>query len=147
MTSIDFYILPETGQQARLAFVCRWVHKAYRNGNRVFIAVDNAQQARYLDRLLWEFSADSFLPHDCSDGDATDAPVRIGYGDDCGDFHDCLLNLCSEIPDYFSRFRRLAEVVCQDERVLQQTRQHYGFLQHRGYPINTHKLPAARPAA
>ncbi|NHN39624.1 DNA polymerase III subunit chi [Pseudomaricurvus alcaniphilus] len=144
MTSIDFYVLPHSSMEQRLDFACRWTQKALRNDHSVYVAVDNEKQADYLDRLFWQFSPDSFVPHDCEGKPQLQARVKIGFGDDCGDFHDCLVNLSQQVPGYFSRFQRLAEIVCQEEKVLANTRQHYNFYQHRGYPIETHRLPDKR---
>ena len=144
MTRIDFYVVASSAQEERLAFVCKWVQKAYRAGKKVFIAVDNEKQANYLDNLLWQFEPESFLPHDCEGKPASLAPVKIGFSGDCGDFHDCLVNLCADIPGFFSRFERVAEVVCQEERILEQTRRHYSFYQERHHPIQTHRLSVSQ---
>ena len=147
MTRIDFYIVASATQQERLEFVCRWVQKAWRAGHSIYIAVDNENQAQYLDRLLWQFSPESFLPHDCEGQPSSLAPIKIGHTDECGDFHDCLVNLRTGIPDFFSRFERVAEIVCQEEKILEQTREHYSFYKHRHYPVETHRLAAPQPAA
>lgn len=142
MTRVDFYVLDSSAQSERLAYVCRWVQRAWQAGQSVYIAVDNDKQAAFLDDLLWRFSPESFLPHARvdSDTDLTHTPIAIGYSDNCGHFHQCLVNLCSDIPEFFSRFERVAEVVCQEPRILEQTRQHYGFYKDRHHPINTHKI-------
>lgn len=140
MTQIDFYILPAPAVEQRLVFACRLAQKAFQSGSRVYIAVNDATAAAELDVQLWGFRPESFLPHDVEGGNPLHAPITVGFGADCGDHHDLLINLKDTIPDYFSRFQRLAEVVCQEEQVLASTRQHYGFYRHRGYPINSHKL-------
>ncbi|GAB3093497.1 DNA polymerase III subunit chi [Aestuariicella hydrocarbonica] len=140
MTRIDFYILPDSAVEQRLTFACRLAQKALQAGSNTYIAVNSAGEAAALDKRLWEFRPESFLPHDCEGEPALQSPIAIGFGDDCGDHHDLLINLKATIPEYFSRFERLAEVVCQDEGVLTQTREHYGFYRHRGYPIKSHDL-------
>lgn len=140
MTQIDFYVLSAPAVDQRLVFACRLAQKALQAGSRVFIAVNDAPAAADLDARLWSFRPESFLPHDVEGGSVLHSPVSVGFGADCGDHHDLLINLKDEIPDYFSRFHRLAEVVCQEEQVLASTRLHYGFYRHRGYPINSHTL-------
>jgi DNA polymerase-3 subunit chi len=141
MTRIDFYVLKDDSTEARLLFVCRLVDKAVRQGNRVFINVADWAVAELLDDLLWSFRPESFIPHALANSDeAGDVPVVLSAGVDRVDHHDLLINLASDIPAFFSRFQRLAEVVVQLDPVLESTRQHYGFFKERGYPIETHKL-------
>lgn len=140
MTQIDFYILPAPAVEQRLVFACRLAQKAFHAGSRVYIAVNDEAEAAELNARLWNFRPESFLPHDWEGGNSLQSPISVGFGPNCGDYHELLINLKDAIPDYFSRFQRLAEVVCQDEQVLSCTRQHYGFYRHRGYPINSHNL-------
>ncbi len=143
MTRVDFYVLSEPAEQERLAFACRLAQKAQTLGNRVYIAVNDEQTSKQLDELLWTFRPESFVPHDCEGTPQRQSPVLIGFGEDCGSHHDFLINLKSDIPHYFSRFERLAEIVCQTEDVLSVTREHYAFYRHRGYPINSHNISSA----
>lgn len=144
MTRIDFYVLADSAVEKRQEFACRLTQKAQHIGSSVYIAVDDAAQAKQLDQLLWEFRPESFVPHDCEGQTILQAPVHIGFGDDCGEHHDVLINLKSSIPEYFSRFERLIEIVCQQEDVLTQTRENFTFYRHRGYPIKSHDM---RPQA
>jgi len=66
--------------------------------------------------------------------------VQIGWHAEPGQHHDVLINLAAEIPEYFSRFERVFEVVSQDPAVLNATRSHYKFYQDRGYPLKRHDL-------
>ncbi len=147
MTRIDFYILPETAARERLVFACRLAQRALQAGSQVYLAVDNAEQARELDQLMWDFRPESFLAHDCEGQTRLQAPVAIGFGDDCGNHHDLLINLKQQIPDYFSRFERLAEIVCQDDQILAKTREHFTFYRDRGYPIQSHNLKQSSSGA
>ncbi|MYM62987.1 DNA polymerase III subunit chi [Pseudomaricurvus sp. HS19] len=140
MTRVDFYILPQTDTADRLDFTCRLVQKAQALGSSVYVAVNDQTEAQQLDQLLWSFRPESFIPHDCEGSEERQAPVLIGYGEDCGQHHDLLINLKQQIPAYFSRFQRLAEVVCQQPDVLESTRRNYAFYRDRGYPIHSHNL-------
>ncbi len=140
MTRIDFYVLADSSVESRMEFACRLTQKAQQMGSRVYIAVDDKQQAQQLDQLLWSFRPESFVPHDCEGESALQAPVLVGFGADCSDHHDLLINLKSNIPDYFSRFERLVEIVSQQEQVLTQTREHFTFYRERGYPIQSHDM-------
>ncbi len=154
MTRIDFYVLSASDNDARLAFTCRLVDKAYRQGLRVFIATDNREQTEQLNQLLWNAQPESFTPHDIlpTEPEAVVAtpdeppseqlasPVTIGYGQHCGNHHQLLINLSQQAPDYFSRFERLSEIVIQEPQILDNTRERFKFYRDRGYPIQSHSI-------
>lgn len=143
MTRVDFYILEQDSVEARMLFVCRLIDKAVRRGMRVLVCVANPATAEALDDLLWSFRPESFIPHaiaGSSEAEDPELPVVITAGQDVAHQHELLVNLTSDIPPFFSRFQRLAEVAIQEEKLLQSTREHYSFYKQRGYPIETHKL-------
>ncbi len=145
MTQIDFYILQDTEHQARWHFACRLIEKAYRLDRRILVAVDSQEHAELLDDLLWSFKPESFLPHRLLEAtDAPEAPIEITFGENFdenfGEHRDVLINLSSKVPEHFSRFERLSEVVIQEPEILQATREHFSFYKTRGYPIQHRKL-------
>jgi DNA polymerase-3 subunit chi len=138
MTDIDFYILSAQEPQQRLDFACRLIEKAYRSRCKVFIQLDNQEQAKILDELLWSYRDSSFIPH-CLLGEADneEAPaVTLGYNDGTPDHFDVLVNLAKDIPTTFARYKRVLEIVIQQDEILESTRQHYRHYKERGYPIN-----------
>ena len=139
MTSIDFYILGQTTQQARYDFVCRLVEKVYGEGRQVYLHVPCEEDARLLDDTMWQYKSESFLPHNViGDTEQPQTQIQIGWLDHPDHHYDVLVNLCDPIPTFFSRFERVLEVVIQDEAILEQTRQHYKFYKDRGYEV-THR--------
>jgi DNA polymerase-3 subunit chi len=140
MTRIDFYILPDAEEAARLHFACRLIDKARQHGLRVFVAVRDKDQAQEIDQQLWTFRPESFIPHAIQAEDQGGENVLIGWGEQCDDHHGFLINLSDKVAGYFSRFERLAEIVCQTPDVLKSTREHYGFYRERGYPIQSNDM-------
>jgi len=141
MTRVDFYILPHDSGDERDLFACRLIEKAFHRGHRIYIHTPDADETARLDRLLWSFRPDSFLPHQSlgSTPGQTES-IEIGHGDDPDHHHDLLINLTTDIPAFFSRFERVAEVVIQQPEALKQSRQRSSFYRDRGYPLNTHDL-------
>jgi DNA polymerase-3 subunit chi len=137
MTSIDFYLLSDSGADAVDRIACRLTEKAYRLGHRIFLFTGDREKAEQLDQLLWTFSQGSFVPHEIA---GSDAPVCIGYQEPPEDFADVLVNLAGEIPGFFSRFDRVAEVVGATEEAKQGGRERYRFYRNRGYTLDTHEL-------
>lgn len=142
MTRIDFYILGADNPAERRLFACRLTEKALTQGHRVYLHVADEQAAGELDQLLWTFRQGSFVPHErigAPDADL-DTPVHIGWGDDPGPHDDVLVNLTGEVPLFFSRFQRVAEVIAGDEPDKAAGRDRFRFYRDRGYELNTHNL-------
>lgn len=139
MTRVDFYVLPAPAPASRLAFAARLTDKAFQQGHRVYLHTPDEGSARELDELLWSFRTTSFIPHALIDSDEN-AQVCIGWRDTPGRHDDLLINLDLNVPAFFSRFARVAEVVCQHQPVLDATRTSYKFYQDRGYQLDTHRL-------
>ena len=116
MTRINFYISPNKAVESNLQLACRIAEKAYGKQNKVYIHANSAEQAKRLDDLLWVFRQGSFVPH-CQSNDENQqgAAVVIGYNG-LPDMHpDVLINLADEVPNFFTRFERVAEIVSGDE--------------------------------
>ncbi len=139
MTRVGFYVIQASGSQQRLQVAARLADKAFQRGHRVYINAADEQQAGELDQLLWSFRPASFLPH-ALHGRENDEPVTIGWGQDPETHDDLLINLQLEIPRFFSRFRRVAEVVTQDSDSLEALRKSWLFYRDRGYKLDKHDL-------
>jgi DNA polymerase-3 subunit chi len=139
MTRVDFYVVKEAGEDARLRVAARLADKAVQQGHRVFIHTDTEAQARTLDQTLWSFRDHSFLPHALASDDL-DETVLIGWGQTPERHDDVLINLSLDIAPFFSRFQRLAEVVTQDEASLASLREAWRYYRDRGYPLHKHDL-------
>ncbi|MGH8398003.1 MAG: DNA polymerase III subunit chi [Gammaproteobacteria bacterium] len=139
MTQIDYYILPDTTPRGRTLFTCKLAEKAFGLGHRSFVHLASEIEARELDDLMWTFRDRSFLPH-CLAGQETPAPICLGFGQEpAKDFH-LLINLSSEVPRFFSRFERVAEVLDADAQIRDLGRERFRYYKDRGYPLETHKL-------
>lgn len=141
MTQVDFYIMPGESAENRLRFACRLTDKAYRLGNRVFIHTESAQQTRLLDDLLWTFQQNSFVPHSVyQDAGEAPAPVLLAHDAEPDASSQVLINLAAEVPLFFSRFERVAELVDETAEVRRSGRSRYTFYKERGYPLRTHEI-------
>ncbi|MBN1237941.1 MAG: DNA polymerase III subunit chi [Gammaproteobacteria bacterium] len=148
MTSIDFYILRSTSDDARLELACRIAEKAMLREQHVFICPASQAEARRLDELLWTFSQGSFVPHrvvTSEEQEQPPEPVLIGHGaapmkEPLTDRWDVLINLSSDVPEFFSRYTRVAEVVDSEEQRRERGRERYRYYRDRGYTLNTHQV-------
>ncbi len=143
MTQVDFYILNDSQPGALPLFTCRLTEKAYMQGHQVYIHAASDGQLRHLDELLWTFRDGSFLPHKIHDpesGNAGEQPILLGRAVEPEGPGDVLLNLAEEVPVFFSRFNRVAELVGGDDSQIAAARNRYRFYKDRGYTLNTHNL-------
>lgn len=144
MTQVDFYILESDSDDARLRLACRIVDEATETDQHVFINATSDVDAQKLDELLWTFSQGSFIPHRIV-RDGADAvplePVTIGLNRaPLGERWDLMINLAADVPEFFSRYRRVAEVVDGNAIRRAQSRDRYRFYRDRGYTLNTHQV-------
>ena len=140
MTQVDFYILEESGPRSRMLFACKLAEKVAGMGHRVFVQAESEGAARELDELMWTYHDRSFLPHCLAVDPDTEATVHIGPGAEPATGFHLLINLGQEVPGFFSRFERVAEVVDGDESRKAQGRERFRFYKDRGYPLKTNPI-------
>lgn len=141
MTRVDFYVPTTPGRGDRFGLACRLAEKAWGQGHRVLVHCASAEDAQRMDRLLWVFRDQSFVPHGrLGQVDAALTPVLIAPPGEAGDEHDVLINLAPDVPLFFSRFDRVVEPVEADQAARDASRSRYTFYRDRGYQPTTHRL-------
>jgi len=137
MTRVDFYF----NAPGKLEVLSRLVVKATAAGKRVLIYTQDAALARQVDQYLWSAQALSFIPHlPCQHAKAASTPLLIGMDADRIASHDVLINLDAAVPECFSRFERVLEIVTDEPGDLELSRQHYRHFKQKGYSLDTHDL-------
>lgn len=143
MTRIDFYILAESNDTARLRVAARIAEKAMLQNQHVYINATDAEESQRLDELLWTFSQGSFVPHRIvSDADtaAGHEPVLIGTAIEIREPCEVMINLATTIPDFFSRYERVAEIVDAEDGRRSAGRSRYKYYRDRGYELTSHNI-------
>jgi DNA polymerase-3 subunit chi len=144
VTRIDFYILNRPTTDACQIYACRLAEKAVGQNTDVLINVPSAADAARLDELLWTFSQGSFLPHRLlTDTAREDQGERVLIG--CGTVPeagpwDLLINLTDELPEFFSQFQRVAELIGITEDSKAAGRERFRYYRDRGYDLHTHQI-------
>ena len=157
MTKIDFYITSINTLDDYWHFACRLTEKAFRKQCDVYLHTANEEHMAAVDKLLWTFRPNSFLPH-CSEISAemsnkanednskidsaasATGEILVACSGDPRDHHDVLVNLTEQTPECFSRFTRVAEVVMGTDEAKAKSRQRYKYYRDRGYPLEVHNL-------
>lgn len=138
---VDFYLLASVDPQAQGLLACRLLEKAYHKGHKVYVHCANQIAAEQLDELLWTFKDDSFIPHHLQ-GEGPEPPpaVQIGFEKEPRGFNDILLNLSPEIPEFFTRFKRVMEIVPNLELEKEKSRERYKAYRARGCALSVHEM-------
>ncbi len=149
MTRIDFYSLEPDSPGDRFLLTCRLAERARTEGLRVLIHCPDAESASRLDRLLWTYRQESFLPHGLVDPanptlDLNLTPVLISRDGSPETEEQVLINLAPEVPAFFSRFERVCEPVDQDPGFKSAGRERFRYYRDRGYPLEHHQIRLQR---
>ena len=142
--SVSFYPLEQGSLDDALLFACRLTEKALQLGHRVHLLTRSDSQAQRLDELLWQFRADSFIPHHCLTGDAeestADQRVTLGTAEQLPAERDILINLDDKIWTHHQQFNDIREIVAADDSERNLGRQRYRHYQEQGYALETKRF-------
>jgi DNA polymerase-3 subunit chi len=142
VTRIDFYSLDEGSRGDRFLLTCRLAERILRGqGLRIYIHVPDNREAEHLDRLLWTFREQSFVPHGrLGKTDAELTPVLIGADGGPVEEDQVLINLAPSVPDFFARFERLCEPVDREPAIRAAGRERFRYYRDRGYELHHHRI-------
>ncbi|HZV97590.1 MAG TPA: DNA polymerase III subunit chi [Methylophilaceae bacterium] len=134
MTRIEFFF----NVSNKLQKVVELSQSAVAKNRRLLVFMDDGEAVLKLENLLWTHPPTGFLPH-CRAGHALSpvTPIIIDWQGENLVHDDVLINLQSQYPPFFSRFRRLIEIVGEDETDKAEARGRYRFYRDRGYEIRT----------
>ena len=139
---VDFYVLGEASDAARLRLACRLVEQAYLAGQRVLAWTDDRAARDGFDALLWTFGDGAFVPHEPLAPDC-DAPVQLadapGLPATAGRF-DVLLNLRDTPVPGDINVPRIIEVLDGDAQRRQSGRERFRAYRERGLAPTHHSL-------
>ncbi|MBI3382633.1 MAG: DNA polymerase III subunit chi [Aquabacterium sp.] len=130
----------------KLSYACRLLRKAYKAGAKVVVTGD-AATLRTLDKQLWVFDDQEFLPHVmASQGQPVsprqhDTPIWLSEDPDTapGD-RGILINLGQEMPAGMARFERLFDIVSSAPDDRQLGRQRWKAYAAMGWQVQPHEV-------
>ncbi|MFT5506765.1 MAG: DNA polymerase-3 subunit chi [Gammaproteobacteria bacterium] len=133
MTRVDFYQLnPDRHKFDQV--ICQLCQKAYESRQPTLLFTHSPEQTSILDKYMWVYKEDSFLPHDVEEDPRIQTPILIQHEHQPIGTRELLINLSSVIPPWFAQFERVIELVTEDNKT--NSREHYQFYRERGYPLN-----------
>lgn len=144
MNTVEFH----HGMPDKLAYACRLLRKAYKSGAGVLVTGD-AHTLKALDRQLWVFDEQEFLPHVLA-MPGQDMPARLqdtpvwlaphGVDTQAPGQRSILVNLGPDMPDQPERFERLFEIVSLEPHDRQLGRQRWKQYEALGLQIQPHEV-------
>lgn len=141
MTRVDFYLLSAAAGNT-VAAVCRLCEKAVTAGNRLYLHTPDGGLADEVDGALWSFKQGGFIAHERHTGAAIEdpqPPVLIGAIEPPATHRGVMINLGDEVPDWFSSFERVLEVVPEDAALRAKSRERFRYYRERGYELKTYE--------
>ncbi|MEY3884379.1 MAG: hypothetical protein RIS87_154 [Pseudomonadota bacterium] len=132
MTRVEFiFNVPD-----KLAKVTDLCEKAVTKGRQLTVFTQGDMMNLALNKQLWQLSATSFLPSNFPDHAMSKfSPIVLDATGENLLQDDVLINLQSETPPFFSRFRYLVELVGHEESDKSAARVRFKFYRDRGYEI------------
>lgn len=137
MTRIDFH----SNVPDKINYTCRLIRKARAADCRIIVFDNDRIELDLLNEALWTFSKSDFLPHVLM-GDPLVAQTAIVLTEDASatfPHHELLINLTQQVPDDFSRFARIIEVISTEQQDTLAGRERYRHYQQQGISL-THTI-------
>jgi DNA polymerase-3 subunit chi len=146
MSEIDFHILGEDSDKARLKAACTLIEQAFLGGERVLVWLEDAAALTAFDNLLWTFGDQAFVPHEplAADPAACEAPVQLSCANPLpasalGGF-STLVNLRATADLVALKFPRVVEVVDAEATRRATGRERFRFYRENGANPKHHEL-------
>jgi DNA polymerase-3 subunit chi len=138
--NICFYIEPYNTYLNSLKLCCKLAEKAYQKKLQTFIYTPTPDITNTLNDLLWTFSDISFIPHIDPQKQNYYSPIVISHNSYPANFDDILINLTNIIPPCYKFFKKIIEIVCQNDEIKKAGRQKYQYYHKNNYNIEIHNL-------
>jgi DNA polymerase-3 subunit chi len=147
MAEVDFHILGEDSDKARLRAACVLIEQSFLRGERVLVWLEDAGALSAFDNLLWTFGDQSFVPHEplAVDPRSSEAPVQLCAANPLPDnVFDAgfvtLLNLRGAPDAAALKFARVVEIIDADTGRRAAGRERFRFYREHGASPKHHDL-------
>ena len=149
MTGIDFHILGEDSDTARLKAACGLIEQAFLAGERVLVWLDDESALNSFDNLLWTYSDRAFVPHEplADEPARCEAPVQLSAAEPLPDsalqgYFSTLVALRQQASPSALGFAKVVEVIDANPARRDAGRARFRFYRDHGAAPRHHELPA-----
>ena len=140
MTEVTFHF----NAPDKLTYVARLVRKALKSGAQIAVKCEN-DRINLLDDHLWLLAPTEFLPHSVVSSErhiVSASPVLLCKFCLDAPHRQVVVNTSSEVPEGFSQFDRLIEVVTDEDEDKRVARGRWKYYADRGYVLNRYDIAA-----
>jgi len=120
---VIFHVLQTDAPRHRLRHLIRLLETLWQAGRSCDLRLPSEQAAHTLDRQLWQYRPDAFLPHTLGD-ESTTAPIRL-WAADVPESGDILINLHPQLPQRFKGYKLTLELLDQSPELIERGRERY----------------------
>lgn len=127
-------------------FTCRLIARAIRDGGRILVWSDSFGQLQELDKMLWQYEAESFIPHEIWEEGCPmpeDTPVLLAAGGSIPEIAEdmTVLNLSDDFWDTAPVLpERILEIVGNSLEELADARERFAAYRRSGFAIEHHGM-------
>lgn len=108
MTEVSFYHLTSSSVEIALPSLLK---KALQNNKKSLIVIPEDNILKKLDKHLWEYKTDSFLPHGTSnDSFAENQPILLSSNEENSNNSEFLFALKGASSEFIKRFERYFDI-------------------------------------
>ena len=141
-TNVLFHHFESIERKDFLIYVCKLIEKGYKqNINPIYIKTDTQKQAEELDKILWTFRQESYIPHTLVDQDSNNTqPVQIGWIDNEIDDAEAIINLSDGMPDISNDLKKIHEIIDNIDEKKEKARERWKKYKSIGFNIKAYKV-------
>ncbi len=123
--------------QSKLTCVCQLIYRHFQQAQRQLITVPSQAAAEYLDKVLWRYPPEAFIPHAIS---TTPVPAAIVITTASENLNNAtvLINLCPTPSPLVHNVALVHELLdCSDPSKQQASRQRFAAYQEQGHNVSS----------
>ena len=141
-TNVLFHHFESIERKDFLIYVCKLIEKGYKqNINPIYIKTDTQKQAEELDKILWTFRQESYIPHTLVDQDSNNTqPVQIGWIDNEIEDAEAIINLSDGMPDISNHLKKIHEIIVNIDERKEKARERWKKYKSIGFNIKAYKV-------
>ena len=141
-TNVLFHHFESIERKDFLIYVCKLIERGYKqNINPIFIKTDTQKQAEELDKILWTFRQESYIPHTLVDQDSNNTqPVQIGWIDNEIEDAEAIINLSDGMPDISNHLKKIHEIIENIDEKKEKARERWKKYKSIGFNIKAYKV-------
>lgn len=147
MARVDFAF----GATDRLQMACEVAHKHYLAGRRMLVYSQDERRLARFDGMLWGVEPTSFVPHVMAQDPLADVtPIWLissppaSWREKLEPADTWLLNLDDACPPDAHAFKRILEIVSENDDDKQKARQRWRQYQADGHTLRAHQVAKAQ---